>query len=50
MQHILEQHFKGVVLKHVTRDASAAPAVGYLSVHIEQQAQLVAQALNEKLD
>lgn len=33
-------------VKYVGRPAAAAPAVGYMSVHIEQQKQLVNEALN----
>lgn len=36
---------KGHYLEHVTRPPSAAPAVGYFSMHVQQQKALVAEAL-----
>lgn len=36
----------GAVLRYAGRPASASPAVGYLSVHREQQQALVDDALN----
>ncbi len=42
---VLQRHASGVPLTSVTRPESAAPSVGSLSVHTEQQRQLFAQAL-----
>ncbi|MFT5483137.1 MAG: 2-oxoglutarate dehydrogenase E1 component [Halieaceae bacterium] len=37
-----------IYLEHVARDASAAPAAGYMALHLQQQQDLVAQALQAK--
>jgi 2-oxoglutarate dehydrogenase E1 component len=42
---VLQRHAPGVPLTSVTRAESAAPSVGSLSVHSEQQRALLAQAL-----
>ena len=36
---------KQLQLQYAGREASAAPACGYMSAHVEQQQQLVADAL-----
>lgn len=46
MRHVLHQHNPALNLQGVGRPASAAPAVGYISVHVEQQEQLVNEAIN----
>ncbi len=43
--HIREELPKGYYLHHITRPASASPAVGYYDVHVKQQKDLVARAL-----
>ncbi len=43
----LRRHAPSVTLSHVARPESAAPSVGSLSVHTEQQRQLMAGALHE---
>ncbi len=49
-QHnLLECLEKGQTLHYTGRKASAAPAVGYMSVHLKEQAQLVVQALEGNL-
>jgi 2-oxoglutarate dehydrogenase E1 component len=46
MRHVLHRHDSKLHLEGVARPASAAPAVGYISVHAEQQEALVNEALN----
>jgi 2-oxoglutarate dehydrogenase E1 component len=46
MRHVLNMHDSKLHLEGVARPASAAPAVGYISVHAEQQEALVNEALN----
>lgn len=46
MRHVLHRHDSKLHLEGVARPASAAPAVGYISVHAEQQETLVNEALN----
>ncbi len=46
MRHVLHKHDSKLHLEGVARPASAAPAVGYISVHAEQQETLVNEALN----
>ena len=43
--HLARAVSDGQDLEHVSRDASASPAVGYYQKHVEQQEQLVAEAL-----
>lgn len=48
-----QHHFRdclpeGSILTYAGREASAAPAAGYMSLHVEQQKALVAQALTIK--
>lgn len=46
MRAVLQQHDPKLHLHGVARPASAAPAVGYISVHVEQQETLVNEAIN----
>ena len=46
MRNVLHKHDSKLHLEGVARPASAAPAVGYISVHAEQQETLVNEALN----
>ena len=46
MRHVLHKHDSSLALEGVGRPASAAPAVGYISVHVEQQETLVNEAIN----
>ena len=46
MRHVLQKHDSKLHLEGIARPASAAPAVGYISVHAEQQETLVNQAIN----
>lgn len=44
MRRSLSNHKKGLVLEYAGREASAAPACGYASMHAEQQEQLLQDA------
>lgn len=44
MRRIISGHDKALVLEYAGRDASAAPACGYASMHAEQQAKLLQDA------
>ncbi|MBV6289658.1 2-oxoglutarate dehydrogenase E1 component [Pseudomonas aegrilactucae] len=44
MRRILSRHNKDLVLEYAGRDASAAPACGYASMHAEQQEKLLQDA------
>ena len=44
MRRILGRHNKALVLEYAGRDASAAPACGYASKHVEQQEKLLQDA------
>ena len=46
MRHVLHQTNASLYLHYAGRDASAAPAAGYMSVHIEEQKKLVSDAFN----
>ena len=46
MRHVMHKHDSKLHLEGVARPASAAPAVGYISVHAEQQEKLVNEAIN----
>ena len=45
MQRVAGQHNKKLVLEYAGRPASAAPAAGYMSLHMEQQEKLITDAL-----
>jgi len=46
MRHTLARHNDKIHLEGVGRPHAAAPAVGYISVHLEQQEKLVNEAIN----
>ncbi|KAA0875771.1 2-oxoglutarate dehydrogenase E1 component [Nitrincola tapanii] len=46
MRHVLQRHNPALHLEGVGRPHAAAPAVGYISAHVEQQEQLVNEAIN----
>ncbi|MDY6891852.1 MAG: 2-oxoglutarate dehydrogenase E1 component [Pseudomonadota bacterium] len=46
MRNVLQQHDPRLHLVGVGRPHAAAPAVGYISVHLEQQERLVNEAIN----
>ncbi len=45
MRRIIHRHKPGQYLTYAGREASAAPAVGYMALHIEQQNKLINDAL-----
>ena len=45
MEHVLRQAQPQLTLGYVGREPSAAPAAGYMSVHLEEQNRFVAEAL-----
>jgi 2-oxoglutarate dehydrogenase E1 component len=45
MQRVATEHNRKLVLEYAGRASSAAPAAGYMSLHLEQQEQLIAEAL-----
>ncbi|MDE0841051.1 MAG: 2-oxoglutarate dehydrogenase E1 component [Porticoccaceae bacterium] len=45
MRNALSRHKAEIVLNYVGRKGSAAPAAGYMSVHLEEQAQFINEAL-----
>ena len=48
MKRVVQQHNSGLYLEYAGREASAAPAAGYLALHLEQQARLLDDALGFK--
>ena len=49
MRRIMFQHKPQVYLRYVGRDASAAPAAGYMALHVEQQEQFINEALDKQM-
>jgi 2-oxoglutarate dehydrogenase E1 component len=47
MRRIIHRHKVDVYLRYVGRDASAAPAAGYMALHLEQQEKFIDDALGE---
>ena len=45
MRRVVLRHREGLYLTYAGRDASAAPAAGYMQLHLEQQTRLVEDAL-----
>ena len=45
MRNALKRHKTNITLDYVGRKSSAAPASGYMSVHLEEQAKFIDQAL-----
>ena len=45
MRRVFHRHKKSIYLRYAGREASAAPAAGYMSLHIEQQEKLISDAL-----
>jgi 2-oxoglutarate dehydrogenase E1 component len=48
MRRVIYQHQSEIYLRYVGRDASAAPAAGYMALHLEQQEQFINMALAAK--
>jgi len=46
MRRVLHNHNPDLYLDYAGREASASPAAGYMALHIEQQEQLIKDALN----
>lgn len=46
MRRTIARHKNYIVLSHVTREASAAPAVGHMGIHQEQQQKVLEDAVN----
>ena len=44
-RRVMQQHDPALILQFAGREASAAPAAGYLQLHNERQQQLVHEAL-----
>jgi len=47
MRRVIHRHKAEVYLRYVGRDASAAPAAGYMALHVEQQENFIDEALGE---
>ena len=47
MRRVMHRHKAEIYLRHVGREASAAPAAGYMSLHLEQQENFINEALAE---
>tara|TARA_R110002110_G_scaffold66978_1_gene183066 strand:+ start:167659 stop:170499 length:2841 start_codon:yes stop_codon:yes gene_type:complete len=45
MRRVIHRHKDNVYLQYVGRDASAAPAAGYMALHVEQQERFINEAL-----
>jgi 2-oxoglutarate dehydrogenase E1 component len=48
MRRVIHRHKSEIYLRYVGRDASAAPAAGYMSLHIQQQQAFINEALAEQ--
>ncbi|CAA0088619.1 2-oxoglutarate dehydrogenase E1 component [Halioglobus japonicus] len=47
MRRVIQRHKVDVYLRYVGREASAAPAAGYMALHLEQMKQFIDEALGE---
>lgn len=47
MRRVIHRHKVDVYLRYVGREASAAPAAGYMALHVEQQEKFIDEALGE---
>ncbi|NCF16794.1 MAG: 2-oxoglutarate dehydrogenase E1 component [Haliea sp.] len=47
MRRVIHRHKVDVYLRYVGREASAAPAAGYMALHLEQQQQFIDDALGD---
>jgi 2-oxoglutarate dehydrogenase E1 component len=45
MRRVFQRHSADMYLRYVGRDASAAPAAGYMALHLEQQQKFINEAL-----
>ena len=47
MRRVIQRHKVDVYLRYVGRDSSAAPAAGYMALHLEQMRKFIDEALGE---
>jgi 2-oxoglutarate dehydrogenase E1 component len=47
MRRVIHRHKVDVYLRYIGRDATAAPAAGYMALHVEQQDKFINEALGE---
>jgi 2-oxoglutarate dehydrogenase E1 component len=47
LRRVIHRHKVDVYLRFVGRDASAAPAAGFMALHVEQQEKFINEALGE---
>jgi 2-oxoglutarate dehydrogenase E1 component len=47
MRRVIQRHKVDVYLRYVGRDSSAAPAAGYMALHVEQMQKFIDEALGE---
>jgi len=47
MRRVIQRHKVDVYLRYVGRDSSAAPAAGYMALHLEQMEKFIDEALGE---
>ena len=47
MRRVIHQHKVDVYLRYVGRDSSAAPAAGFMALHVEQQEKFIDEALGD---
>jgi len=47
MRRVIHRHKVDVYLRYIGRDATAAPAAGYMALHVEQQDKFIDEALGE---
>ncbi len=48
MRRVIHRHKAEIYLRYAGREASAAPAAGYMSLHLQQQEQFINEALEEQ--
>jgi 2-oxoglutarate dehydrogenase E1 component len=48
MRRVIHRHNSDIYLRYVGREGSAAPAAGYMALHLKQQEQLINEALAEQ--
>jgi len=47
MRRVIHRHKVDVYLRYIGRDATAAPAAGYMALHVEQQDKFINEALGD---
>ena len=48
MRHVIHSHYPKLLLHYAGRAGSAAPAAGYMALHLEEQSKLVETAFTIK--